>query len=179
MKHIALTILTYTALVLQSSVSESLSIGVARPEFLTAVWAVVLLTTTGRTCFLWAGLIGLLDDCLTDQPLGISMIVFVLTSAVVQKVFDPRGKRSPALEPVLLLVTIFPALLLSTTGRAMLSGWSVDASTVLTTEAATAVYSTVLVIGGLIAGRIARHLVPSRVNHPAVQRPNRFRLLTK
>lgn len=179
MKHCGLFILTYAALVLQSGVGESLALGIARPEFLVAVWAVVLLTTADRSCLLWAGLIGLLDDCLTDQPLGIAVTVFVIMAAVAQRFFHPRSDRSAAAVPVILLMTIFPVLLLSTITRVLVAGRSVDVPMVLMTDSAGAAYSTVLVTGGLILWRIVRRVIPSRPAGSAVYRTSRFRLLTK
>jgi len=179
MKHVGVTILVYTALVLQSGVGESLAIGIARPAFLSVAWAVVLLTTSGRTCLLWAGLIGLLDDCLTDQPLGIAVIVFVLMAAVAQRLLHSRSDRSAVAAPVILLMTIFPMLVFSTTARLLMAGRAFDMPTVLMTDAAIAAYSTAVVTGGLILWRIMRRLIPFRSAGTADHRTNRFRLLTK
>jgi len=179
MKHLGLTILTYVALVLQSGAGQSLSLGIARPEFLSAAWAVVLLTSTGRSCLLWAGLIGLLDDCLTDQPLGIAVIVFVLAAAVAQRVVPPRSDRRLFVLPPMILTMIFPVLMLCAAARILVSGRAVDLPVVLMACAAAAAYATVSVTGGLVLWRIARRLIPSRPAGSALHRTNRFRLLAK
>jgi rod shape-determining protein MreD len=167
-KHICLILLTYCALVLQTSVRSPLAISGITPVFLPLVLLVVIFFFEGSSALLWAGFIGLLGDCLTPGELGIGMICATCILYLAQR----RLRLRPA-ESILSVIlyggfTVFGLLLTTSKFRTLLNEESIGSVSQFTPVVGTALYTSLIglfvFLCCLFVKRTLVHFLPTSVS---------------
>lgn len=166
MKTLTITFLIYFALVLQVGWGERLAVGGIEPAFLPLMLAVVVFAYQGWQSILWAGVIGLLSDCIAAESLGIDMLSASLIAYIGDRMLSGR-KRDPAAPSVnagafvLATFLIVQAMLLFSTGARMLqTGLTAHAGEWLSVTAATSAYTAAIAFAVLLASRAIGRFLP-------------------
>ena len=176
-KHICLILLTYFALVLQTSARAPLAISGITPVFLPLVLLVVILFFKGPSALLWGAVIGLLDDCLTPEKLGTGMICSTCILYLVQRRLRLRPAES--IFSVMLYggFTIFGLLLATSMLRTLLNGESIGSVSQFTPIIGTALYTSLIglfvFLCCLFGKRMLVRLLPTSVS----RRTSRWHML--
>ena len=94
MKHLVLIVTTYLSLAAHAACGTALSIGDCQPPLM---WLPVVLALTwyaDSRGIVWAALIGLLADGLSDGRFGVEMLATTLTAALTLSLRPPDDTRS-------------------------------------------------------------------------------------
>ena len=143
MIHIILAAITYAAFTLQLSASRQLAVGSVEPNFLMAVFVVLLVTVRGWKTILWASAIGLLCDLLAADRPGLWMGVFTLVGFGFEQTAGQTRRRGGALLTILASLAVFAACGGCRVVESLASGGSFDSADLAAAGACTA-YSAVI-----------------------------------
>jgi rod shape-determining protein MreD len=176
-KHICLILLTYFALVLQTSARVPFTIGTITPVFLPLVLLVVIFFFESPSALLWAATIGLLDDCLTPEKLGTGIVCSTFILFLVQRRLRLRPAES--IFSVMLYggFTLFGLLLATSALRTLLNGESISSVSQFTPIIGTVFYTSLIglfvFLCCLFGKRILVRFLPSSVS----RRTSRWHML--
>lgn len=159
LKHFAFILLTYMALVLQTTAVDA-SGGVLRPSFPAVVLAFAVLTMRGSAAVMWGGVIGLAADCLTPDPLGPGLIAGTLACWFVKRRLHQQSAESvfALLSAGSLAILVF--LLSATTLRGLLAGRASDLPGEIVFAAGSAAFSAMIAAGLILVALAGMKLAP-------------------
>lgn len=179
LKHVGLILLTYTALVLQSGASEMLMVGSIGPMFLPLVLLVVIFCVEGFSALLWGAVLGLLDDCMTPDRIGVGVICWTLAVYLVQCRLRARPADSLLSVGLCFFYSCFGLVFATTVLRAMTGGAGTAVIPLVTGVAGTALYTTaiglLLFVFSFIVKQILLRLFPSSLSRGS----SRWHMLTE
>ena len=161
-------LLVYFALVLQTGVRGPLAINGITPVFLPLVLLIVVFFFKGPSALLWAGIIGLLGDCLTPGALGVGMICATCILYLAQR----RLRLRPAESIISVMLyggfTISGLLLAKIILRTLLDGESIGSVSQFTPVIGTALYTSLIglfaFLCSLFVKRMLVRVLPTRIS---------------
>jgi rod shape-determining protein MreD len=156
--HLGLAALVYIAAAGQAVLAPRLVVAGATPEFLLLAAVAAVLSIRGWSALVWAALIGLIGDCLSDRPPGAGMLAAVIVLLFVQRGLHARPQISPVQFAVICTVGIALIVLIRETIASVVAGHALDAPALLLDSASTAAYAALL---GL-ALRLIWHVTTAR-----------------
>ena len=163
--HLGLLCVVYVAAAAQAVLAPRIAIGGAAPEFLLLVAIAAALAVRTWSAIVWAALIGLIGDCLSDRPPGIEMLVTTVVVLFVQRVLYAKPDVSAIRGVVVATAAVAVIVLAREAVTAALTGDPIAPGTLLSGSAAAALSS--CVCGLLLYGvwqairTLARSLVAS------------------
>jgi rod shape-determining protein MreD len=140
--HFGLLCLVYVAASAQAVLGPRIAIGGAAPEFLLLVAVVAALAVRDWPAIVWAALIGLVGDCLSDRPPGIEMLATTVVVLFVQRMLYVKSDVSMFRGAVLATTAVAVIVLARDAIAAAVSGDPIAPAMLLTGSAAAALYST-------------------------------------
>jgi len=177
MKQLAFALFVFTAFVFQAGLRIPLSIGGVEPDFLVLVVVVAAYTLNAWAAVFWAAVAGLLSDGLTSEPLGIGMLIAIITCCVVPQVSRERSLRSIASMNLWCFAIVFMIIFTTQATRHMTAGRAGELAILLQGSAGTAAYSTLIATGVFAAWRLLLYLFQGTDAGEGLRSRNRWRML--
>ncbi len=178
MKNFGLLILTYVALVLESSVRTEIAVKGIAPSFLLLVVFAAVLLIDGWPALIWAALAGLLSDCLQPGQLGIDMMCATVVAYVVQRAIRGRSTESTFAIACVNFLMILTIAMASSVVRHPPAPGSDDLMQLLMPALGVAAYSAMLGLVCMTLWRFARNLLPGFGSRHGTRPSRRWNTLT-
>ena len=154
MRIFLMVVLSYLALVLQTTVGPSLRIAGAGADLLALEAHAVVLLSNSPYSFLWAGWIGLVHDLSSAGTLGPGMFWFTLSGFLLGKLRQQVYTHHPLVQSLLILLGVGLSLSLLTATRLLLGETGVAWRELYKAVGGGALYTAVVALPLLtIAGR--------------------------
>ena len=162
--HLGLLSLVYVAASAQAVLGPRIAIGGAAPEFLLLVAVAAAMVVRGWSAIVWAALIGLIGDCLSDRPPGIEMLATTVVVLFVQRMLYAKPDVSMTRGAVLAAAAVAVIVLAREAVAAAVTGDPIAPRMLLSGTAAAALsscacglllYSTWLTIRTLLRSLVA------------------------
>ena len=178
MNHLGLLAFTYVALVLDTCLRTPIAVGQATPHWLALVAVSAVLLIDGWPALFWAGLAGLLSDCLKPGTIGIDMFVATMVVFIVQRAM--RGQRSHSVGSLMFLLffMLFTFEFATTASRILVSPGEQSIVEILLSVAGVAAYSTILGLTFVVGGRLGKRLFPRIESRPTSSKAYSWKMLT-
>jgi len=169
MKVFAVLLLGVFAFAIEPIVGSQITNDALRPNVILGPLVVGILAWPGPFAVIWAGIVGLVCDCLAGTSVGPQMAAFALLAAVGTFIL-PKDRPLSAFEIVLFFFGfLFSAEISSSLIRMSIEGRTVEAVLATRVAAGSAGATTVLFCGFWLAGRaFARRLTGWRPIPPDV-----------
>lgn len=169
MKVLAVLLLSVFAFAIEPIVGSQISSDTLRPNVVLIPLVVGFLAWPGPVAVVWAGVVGLVCDCLAGTSVGPQMATFALLAAIGTLTL-PKDRPLSAFEIVLFCFGfLFSAEIASSLIRMLIDGRTIEAVFATRMAAGSAGATTVLVGGFWMAGRaLVRRLTGWRPMPPDV-----------
>jgi rod shape-determining protein MreD len=177
MKQLSFALFVFTAFVFQAGLRVPLSIGGVEPDFLALAVVTAAYTLNAWAAVFWAAVAGLLSDGLTSEPLGIGMLIAIITCCVVPQANRERSPRSITSMNLWCFAVVFTIVFATAAVRHMTAGRAGELALLLQGTAGTAAYSTLIATGVLATWRLLLFLFQGTEAGDGLRYPHRWRIL--
>ena len=179
MTHLGMLLLTYAAVVCQTSFADAVSAWDIVPDFLALVVVVAAFSLRGASAVFWAAFAGLTADCLGSSHFGVNMLIAVALTYSVQSCVGPDWRKSPFAQLSIGFVMIAALVAGSSAAQLLLSRQTVVVGDLLPDALKVSAYSSLFAIIVRSAWGAMRRFVPGLKGTSRGQYSSRWALIDR
>ncbi|MEX2286985.1 MAG: rod shape-determining protein MreD [Planctomycetaceae bacterium] len=179
MVHLGMLLLTYAAVVCQTSLADAVSARGIVPDFLALVVVVAAFSLRGASAVFWAAFAGLTADCLGSSHFGVNMLIAVALTYSIQSCVGTDWRKSPFAQLSIGFVMIAALVAGSIATQLLLNRQTVIVGDLLPTAFKIATYSILLAMIVRLGWGIVRRIVPGLKGTSRTQYSNRWALIDR
>lgn len=153
LKVFGILAMTYLGLVAQSSLVPGGSTNLGGPFFPALLLVMIAACCGGASSVLWSGLVGLLLDGMSNDKMGVQLILAVVLALMLQWTRSMWGSQSLVALVAMVMVVCLSWRALSPMTLAVLSGRVVDPQVILTDAIQDATWSGTIAAALILVGR--------------------------